>query len=376
MALALGAILALTPAIANARRIYFLVGVRHVYRIGPDRDLYIDQREDIEKTYADGVASDEATFQQHVDGGASAATEGQARDQDLELLAEDRDKSLGALFDVRDDLRATHPEFNLRGDGPYQVIGVDYHMQTDVVVYDDYCVYAPWPGYVVVGHPYGGWVYGTVYTPGLFVSCYSGWSVSFGVGIGVPLFWGGFVGHAGPVPWHAGAFAGPVGAWAHPGGGGYYHAYGVRQGFIGAHGFAGHAGPGGFNRGAAAPGHAGPGGFSHPTGGYTHSLGSGPGGSRSAGAPGGSGIWNNSQAGHTGSTSHSSGSSSSSHSGWGSSHGSGSSSTDRSASSSHSSSSHGGGYSHSGSHSSNHSSSSKGGDSHGGGSNHDSHDHH
>jgi len=374
LALALGAALALTPAIADAKRIYFLVGVRHVYRIGPDRDLYVDQREDIEKTYADGVASDEATYQQHVTAGADAAAEGQARDQDLELLAEDRDKSLGALFDVRDDLRAKHPEFDLKGDGPYQVIGVDFHMQSEVVVYDDYCVYAPWPGYVWAGRPYGGWAYGTVYTPGLFVSAYSGWSVSFGVGIGVPLFWGGFYGHAGIVPWRGGVFVGPAAVWAHPGGGGYYHAFGVHQGFIGTRGFTGHAGPGGVghvnfnpggpNRGVGAPGHAGPGyghgapggGLSHSAGGYTHS----------GGATGGRG-WGGSSTGHGGSGNTDRGASGN--------HSSGSSNADRGASGNRSASSHGGGYSHSGgSHSSNHSSSSH--DSHGGSSNKDSHDHH
>lgn len=386
LALAVGALtLALMPATANARRIYFLVGVRHVYRIGPDRDLDLAQREEIEKTYADGVASDEATYQQHVQNGADPAAEAQARDQDLELLAEDRDKSLGALFDVRDDLRARYPQFQIKGDGPYQVIGVDYHMHEDVMVFDDFCAYAPWPGYVVVGRPYGGWVYGTVYTPGVFLNLYVGWSGSFGLGIGVPLFWGGFVGHAGPVPFRAGVFAGPPAVWAHPGG--YYHAVGIREGFIGAHGgfvrgaapaFNHGGAPGGFNHGAAAAGHAAPGGWAHSTaGGYSH------------GTPGG---YSHSTGGgytHSGGFSHSDTTRSEGAGGgrsWGGSRGAAGGHSDstfggsRSDSNSRSSNSHSGGYSHSGSHSSSGSSHSHNG-SHGsshshGGSDHDSKDHH
>ncbi len=193
---AAGALLfALAPALASAERMYFLVGVRHVYQIGNDPYVNVGPRETIEKAYADRVADDQNTFQQHIDAGADSATESNLLDQDLDDAAYDRDQQLGALFELRDDLRASHPELQIQGDGPYQVMGIDFHRSASAYIFTNFVVYAPWPGYVSVGGYYGGWVFGVSYQPGIFINLYSGWHRSYGGG----RFYGGFYGSGGPV---------------------------------------------------------------------------------------------------------------------------------------------------------------------------------
>ena len=196
----------------------------------------------------------------------------------LALLANDRDSSLGAIFDVRDDIRESHPELQIQGDGPYQVMGIDYHMNHNVMVFDDFSVYAPWPGYVVVGAPYGGWAYGRVYQPGIFFNLYLGWHSNY-VSIGAPVFFGGFYGHAGYVPFRGGAFVGGPRAYAsyvQPGR--TYFATTVHRDGFNRFNKAGHgAVPGSFghqhggsfnpsNRGASTPGWNRAGSGSNPSG--------------------------------------------------------------------------------------------------------------
>ena len=188
--------LAMAPAMANAERVYFLVGVRHIYRIGLDRDANLQQRIEIEKDYADGVANDRDTFQKNVDDGADATKESDLLNDDLDRLADERDKKLGALFERADEMHDRHPELHIEGDGPYQVMGIDYHVEDRVEVFERFVVYAPWPGYVVVGRPYGGWVFGVEYGPTVFFGLYSGWHEHYYHG---ERFHDGFYGHHGPV---------------------------------------------------------------------------------------------------------------------------------------------------------------------------------
>ena len=183
------------PAAAKADRVYFLVGVRHVYEIGPDRDLHLAEREEIEKNYADGVSEDQNTFNKHVANGADHEKESDYLNKDLDALADARDKSLGSLFTNRDDLRESHPDLKIEGDGPYQVMGIEMHEAEGAEVFDRFAVYAPWPDYVVVGGCYGGWDYGVWYEPGIFFNLYWGWWGSFG-GF---RFCPGFYGHFGRV---------------------------------------------------------------------------------------------------------------------------------------------------------------------------------
>lgn len=195
--IAAGALLiACAPSIASAERIYFLVGTRHIYRIGPNRDADLQARIEIEKTYADKVANDQEQFQKAIDGGADKEKESEALNADLDAIAEDRDKSLGEIYERTDGVREDHPELKIEGDGPYQLMGINVRMEGETMVFVNYAVYAPWPGYVVVGEPYGGWAFGVVYEPEVFYGHYHGWHDHFYHG---ERFHGGFYGHRGPV---------------------------------------------------------------------------------------------------------------------------------------------------------------------------------
>ena len=218
------------PAISGAARVYYIVGVRHVYRIGTDKYFHATERKQIEEDYADEVAADNAHYQYQISHGANSNAESAQLQSALHDLAVERDTRLGALYPQCDWVRRDHPSFNIKVDGPYQVIGVDYHEQGAVQVWDDYTCYAPWPGYTCVGpNPYG-WNYGVVYTPGAFVSVYNGWYGGW-VGFGSPAFVG-FYGIGGPmvvaglsvnVGLGFGMGIGFGGFFYNPGLGGFYH---------------------------------------------------------------------------------------------------------------------------------------------------------
>ena len=257
----------LVPAMASAERIYYLVGVRHVYLIGPNRDLQLPRREEIEKNYADDVAADQATYQQHVAAGADKTQESILFNNALEDDAVQRDQKLGAIFEQRDDLRADHPQLQIRVDGPYQVVGIEQHWYHGALIFDHFAVFAPWPGYIAVGGYYGGWQWGLWYTPGLFVSTYGGW---YGHYRSVPFF--GFYGHHGSFPM---AIHGYVrGSW-HPG----VHANAVVRGGSGYHGDSGYHGNSGSYHGSGS--HTG---YEH----VSHNSGGGHGGGSDRGGRGGS----------------------------------------------------------------------------------------
>ncbi len=272
---ALGALMmTLAPAIASAERVYFLVGVNHIYSIGPDRDLHLQDREEIEKKYADAVASDQAIFQKNVDGGADKDQESASLNHDLDQIAEERDQQLGSIFEDRTDLRDSHPELKIEGDGPYQVMGIEIHHEGETVVFDQYVVYAPWPGYVYVGAPYGGWEFERPYYPSVFISLYFGWHTNFYHGD--RFYDGGFYGHGGRVHFAPRGFVRDFHSAYRPGRG-YEHEVAMRHGGIygGAHDLRR---PGGFSGPRTAPGPRSPGGYGHAApgasrapGGYGHS---------------------------------------------------------------------------------------------------------
>ena len=180
--------IAAAPAIAHAERVYFLVGPRHVYRIGQYQYAHLADRQKIEQEYADQVAADQDQFNKAVESGADPAVESPELNNALEDLAVKRDQQLGSLFERVDYMRGRHPELRIEGDGPYQVIGINFHWRGPVEVFDDFVVYAPWPGYVVVGHPYG-WEYGVVYNPFRFHHVYTTWYGGY-VSIGRPAYVG------------------------------------------------------------------------------------------------------------------------------------------------------------------------------------------
>jgi len=190
-------LLTVASATAMAERCYYLVGTRHVYKIGLNRDANVAARMEIEKTFADRVNDDQDTFQKHVDAGADKEKESQQLNAALDQEALDRDKSLGAIFENDDAMREQHPELKIDGDGPYQVMGIEFHQEADVAVFDSMVVYAPWPGFVAVGDvAYGGWVFGVAYAPAVFFDRYHGWHDRYYHG---ERFFGGMYGHHGLV---------------------------------------------------------------------------------------------------------------------------------------------------------------------------------
>ena len=191
---AVGAVLfTAAPAIASAERVYFLVGTRHIYRIGHYQYDHVAERRQIEQDYADQVASDQAQYDQAIQSGTNPDEAGPQFNQDLADLATKRDQQLGALYENVDYERERHPELQIEGDGPYQVMAINFHWRGDFEVFENFYVYAPWPGYVVVDRPYG-WTYGVVYRPSVFISVYGGWHTHY-ISEGRPVFMGGYGRH-------------------------------------------------------------------------------------------------------------------------------------------------------------------------------------
>src|SRR5476649_1907288 len=172
---ALGAMLfCAAPALANAERVYFLVGTRHIFRIGTFQYAHVDERQKIEQDYADQIAADQDIFQKALSDGADRNEESNNLNAALDDLAAERDKELSALYENADYERVRHPELRLEGDGPYQVMAINFHWRGDVEVFDNFYVYAPWPGYTVVERPYG-WSYGVIYSLFEFHRRYQSW---------------------------------------------------------------------------------------------------------------------------------------------------------------------------------------------------------
>ena len=186
----------IAPQSAQADTIYYLVGTRHVYLIGHDRYAHVDERKVIEQNYADAVAHDQDEYNKAIDGGADPAAETPEFNKALEDLALERDNQLADLYERADYERIRHPELQIEGDGPYQVMGINYHMLGGFQIFDSYVVYAPWPEYVVEDRPYG-WTYDVVYTPTVFVNVYLSWHRAY-IEAGRPPFVG-FVGRRGPI---------------------------------------------------------------------------------------------------------------------------------------------------------------------------------
>ncbi|MDR3691556.1 MAG: hypothetical protein P4L46_19405 [Fimbriimonas sp.] len=213
-------------ASASAERIYYLVGMRHVYRIGADKYYHASDRRQIEQDYADEVSADNAHYQYQISHGADPAAESDQLSSALHDLALERERRLGSLYEQCDWVRSEHSCFNISVDGPYQVIAVDYHRHVNVDVWDDCVCYAPWPGYVCEGPTPYGWGYGVAYAPGVFINVYHGWYGGW-VGFGSPAFVG-FCGFGGPIVCaglsiNIGFGGGGGGYYYNPGLGGYYH---------------------------------------------------------------------------------------------------------------------------------------------------------
>lgn len=113
-------------AAAHADRVYYLVGMRHVYLCPAYPDPYVLQRQGVEEGYAEDVAA------AHEDKGA------------LYSAAVKRENAMQKLYDRCDDVRSLCSELQVPEDEPYQCVGVDTSRQLYV---QDVTYFVPYPRY-------------------------------------------------------------------------------------------------------------------------------------------------------------------------------------------------------------------------------------
>lgn len=187
---------------ANAARVYYLVGLRHVYSIPVFPDPHEADRQAIEEGFTVTVADAQKQYdtdmasihdEEAKDGGNVHQIDRDAVQQNLEAAiadaAEKRDEDLAALYPSADDIRVSHPEFKVDQDGPYKVMGVDTNPTGDFV---EVAYYRPYPTYVEIC-PFG-WYWGRPYpyaTFGIQVGLFHSTWISIGAPVFEPLYYGG-----------------------------------------------------------------------------------------------------------------------------------------------------------------------------------------
>jgi len=187
---------------ASAARVYYLVGMRHVYMFDVWPDTHALDRQAIEESYAGAVADGQAQYDRDM---ASIRTEETAdnnsihqtdRDavqqnleQDIAVAADKRDENLSQLYVECDYVRGAHPEFAVEQDGPYRVMGVDEGSSGEII---NVSFYQPYPAYEEPC-PFG-WVYGRPYAFGLFgiqVTLWHSTWLNNGCPVFAPIYYGG-----------------------------------------------------------------------------------------------------------------------------------------------------------------------------------------
>jgi hypothetical protein len=189
-------------ASANASRVYYLVGLRHVYSVPVYPDPHEADRQAIEEAFTVTVADAQKQYdtdmasihdEEAKDGGNVHQIDRDAVQQNLEAAiadaAEKRDEDLAAMYPRMDDIRVSHPEFKVDQDGPYKVMGVETAPTGEFV---EVVYYRPYPSYVEIC-PFG-WSWGRPYAYSSFGIevglCHSTW-ISIGAPVFEPMYYGG-----------------------------------------------------------------------------------------------------------------------------------------------------------------------------------------
>ena len=156
---------------ANADRLVYLVGLRHVYSIPVYPDPHELDRQAIEEDYSHAVADGQKQYdtdmasihdEEAKDNGNVHQIDRDAVQQNLEAAigdaADRREADLANLYPRVDYIRESHPEFRVDQDGPYHGIEVE---TAPTGAYENVVYYQPYPDYVWVcpfgwrwGHPY------------------------------------------------------------------------------------------------------------------------------------------------------------------------------------------------------------------------------
>ena len=187
---------------ASAARVYYLVGLRHVYSIPVLPDMHELDRQAIEEDYAAAVQAAQKEYdtdmasihdEEAKDGGNVHQVDRDAVQQNLEQAigeaADKREVALAAFYPECDYVRTSHPEFKVDQDGPYHVIGVETAPAGQFV---NVVYYQPYPLYIDVC-PFG-WYWGRPYayaTWGIQVGLFHSTWISIGAPVFQPMFYGG-----------------------------------------------------------------------------------------------------------------------------------------------------------------------------------------
>ena len=182
---------------AEARRNYYLVGLRHLYKFDIFPDPRTPARQEIEEQYSGAVQAAQNQFNSDMasirseeaqDNGNIHQNDRDAVQLNLEhdtaVAATARDNQLSQMYTQCDWVWDTHPELRVDQDGPYRVMGVETNPYGAFVnVY----FYQPYPTYVGPC-PYGyGWGRPYAYASfGVVVHTYHTTWVS----MGSPIFFG------------------------------------------------------------------------------------------------------------------------------------------------------------------------------------------
>lgn len=158
----------------QANTYYYLIGLRHDFRVEGVPSRNDARRREIEEAYADALeaaqnqldASLQAVFNAEERDGGQINLE--ARDdaqrvfeRDAEVAAERRDEQLGMIYILDDEVRVEFPELRLVQDGPYELVGLDCNAEGDIIRIQFLPYYLGFTGYNAYGF-YGNYYYGWI----------------------------------------------------------------------------------------------------------------------------------------------------------------------------------------------------------------------
>jgi hypothetical protein len=155
----------------HATTYYYLIGLRHDFRVEGVPSRTDAKRREIEETYADALeaaqnrmdASLQAVFTaEESDGGQPHLSERDDAqrmfERDAEEAAERRDEQLGSIYILDDEVRVEFPELRLVQDGPYELVGLDCNADGEIIRIQFFPYYQGFTGYNAFGF-YGVYYY-------------------------------------------------------------------------------------------------------------------------------------------------------------------------------------------------------------------------
>lgn len=189
---------------ARAASLVYLVGLRHVYSVQFLPDPHENDRQQVEEDYAAAVQKAQKQYdtdmasihgEESQDNGAIHQVDRdqvqQNLEEDIANAADRREGAFSEMYTNCDYVRASHPEFRVDQDGPYQVIEVQTAPGGE---YSNVVYYQPYPWYVGVC-PFG-WAWGRPYAWGAFgiqIGLFHSTWISIGAPVFAPMYYGGGV---------------------------------------------------------------------------------------------------------------------------------------------------------------------------------------